>query len=66
MKWHDVILDRARETPEDKAARRERLREAQRVLDEQPPLPPEEEANNARRRAELRAMVETELARRRG
>ena len=31
MKWHDVILERARETPEDKAARRERQREAQRA-----------------------------------
>jgi hypothetical protein len=40
------------------------LREAQRVLDERPPLPPEEQAFNDRRRAELRAMVEVELARR--
>lgn len=40
------------------------LREAQRVLDERPPLPPVEEAYNARRRADLRAMVTAELERR--
>ena len=64
MKWHDAIIDRARATPEAKAAQRERLREAQRVPDEEPALPPEEQAYNERRRAELRAMVEQELARR--
>ena len=40
------------------------LAEAQRVLDEEPALPPEEQAYNERRRAELRAKVEQELARR--
>jgi hypothetical protein len=49
------------ETPE---ARRNRLREAQRVLDEQPALPPDEQAYNDQRRAELRAMVDRKLARR--
>jgi hypothetical protein len=41
------------------------MREAQWVLDHEPPLPPEEQAYNERRRAELRGMVEAELARRR-
>lgn len=50
--------------PEAKAERLARLREAQRVLDEHPTLPPEEQAYNERRRAELRAMVDREIARR--
>lgn len=46
------------------ALRRADLREAQRVLDERPPLPPDEQAWVDRRRSELRAMVQAELARR--
>lgn len=46
------------------ALRRADLREAQRVLDERPPLPPDEQAWVDRRRAELRAMVQAELLRR--
>lgn len=45
--------------------RRARLREAQRVLDERTPLPPNEQAWVDRRRAEIRAQVQTELERRR-
>jgi hypothetical protein len=41
---------------------RKALREAQRVLDEQPPLPPDEQAYNERRRAEMWATIDRVLA----
>lgn len=43
---------------------RAELAEAQRVLDEQPALPPDEQAYNERRRAEMRAMIDRALAER--
>lgn len=77
MSQHDLALERIRTPAERQAldpqtflARRAKhradLREAARVLIDQPPLPPDEQAWTDQRRAEIRAMVRAELARRSG